>query len=102
VDKLIDTYPFYAKQMVPAESYPGVEKDTPTVSVMAMLSARADLDQDLVYKIMKAMYSEEGLKQIHEAHAKFRNLSADQAMDGMSVPLHPGAEKFLKEAGVID
>ena len=102
VDKLMDQYPFYAQQMVPADSYPGVEKDTPTVSVMAMLSARADLDQDLVYKIMKAMYSDEGLDRIQEAHAKFRDLSVDQAMDGMSVPLHPGAEKFLKEAGVID
>jgi hypothetical protein len=102
VDKLIEQYPFYAKQTVPAGSYPGVEEDTQTVSVMAMLAARADLDKDLVYKIMKAMYSEEGLKQIHEAHAKFRSLSADQAMDGMSVPLHPGAEKFLQEAGVIE
>ncbi|MFO7875624.1 MAG: TAXI family TRAP transporter solute-binding subunit [Desulfovermiculus sp.] len=102
VDKLMDEYPFYAKQMVPAESYPGVEEDTQTVAVMAMLAAREDLDKDLVYKIMKAMYSDEGLEQIHEAHAKFRDLSADQAMDGMSVPLHPGAEKFLKEAGVID
>jgi TRAP transporter TAXI family solute receptor len=102
VDKLIEQYPFYAKQTVPAGSYPGVEEDTQTVSVMAMLAARADLDKDLVYKIMKAMYSEEGLKQIREAHAKFRSLSADQAMDGMSVPLHPGAEKFLQEAGVLE
>lgn len=102
VDKLMDEYPFYAKQEVPADSYPGVEEDTQTVAVMAMLAAREDLDEDLVYKIMKAMYSEEGLKQIHEAHAKFRDLSVDQAMEGMSVPLHPGAEKFLKEAGVVD
>jgi len=102
VDKLMDKYPFYAQQVVPAGSYPGLEKDAPTVSVMAMLTARADLDQDLVYKIMKAMYSEDGLSRIREAHAKFRDLSVDQAMDGMSVPLHPGAEKFLKEAGVID
>ncbi|MFP4285306.1 MAG: TAXI family TRAP transporter solute-binding subunit [Desulfovermiculus sp.] len=102
VDKLMDEYPFYAKQEVPADSYPGVEEDTQTVAVMAMLAAREDLDEDLVYKIMKAMYSEEGLEQIHEAHAKFRDLSVDQAMEGMSVPLHPGAEKFLKEAGVND
>ncbi|MBS3778928.1 MAG: TAXI family TRAP transporter solute-binding subunit [Desulfovermiculus sp.] len=102
VDKLMDKYPFYAQQMVPAGSYPGLEKDAPTVSVMAMLSARADLDEDLVYKIMKAMYSEDGLNRIREAHAKFRDLSVDQAMDGMSVPLHPGAERFLEEAGVID
>ncbi|MDZ7759795.1 MAG: TAXI family TRAP transporter solute-binding subunit [Desulfovermiculus sp.] len=102
VDKLMDKYPFYAQQVVPAGSYPGLENDAPTVSVMAMLSARADLDQDLVYKIMKAMYSEDGLNRIREAHAKFRDLSVDRAMDGMSVPLHPGAEKFLKEVGVID
>lgn len=100
VDKLIDMYPFYAKQVVPANSYPGLESDAPTVAVMAMLSARADLDEDLVYQIMKVMYS--NLDQIHEAHAKFRDISVNMAMDGMSVPLHPGAERFLQEAGVIN
>ncbi len=100
VDKLIDMYPFYAKQVVPANSYPGLEADAPTVAVMAMLSARADLDEDLVYQIMKVMYS--NLDQIHEAHAKFRDISVNMAMEGMSVPLHPGAKRFLQEAGVID
>ncbi len=99
-DKLVEEVPFYTQQPVPAGSYPGQDEDATTVSVMALLSARADLDQDIVYKIMKAMY--ENIDRIHEAHAKFKNISVDDAMKGMTLPLHPGAEKYLKEVGVVD
>ena len=98
--KLLEEVPFYTQQPVPAGSYPGQEEAAKTVSVMAILAARADLDQDIVYKIMKAMYG--NLDKIHSAHAKFKNISVDKAMDGMTIPLHPGAEKYLKEAGALD
>jgi hypothetical protein len=99
VDKLIQKYPFYAKQVVPAGSYKGVEKDVPTVSVMAMLAARADLEDDIVYAIVKAMYSD--LDQLRKAHAKFKEISLEKALVGMSVPLHKGAERFFKEKGLL-
>ncbi|MCF8106375.1 MAG: TAXI family TRAP transporter solute-binding subunit [Desulfohalobiaceae bacterium] len=99
VDKLIEKYPFYAKQKVAGGSYKGNPDDVPTVSVMAMLSVRENLDDDLVYSIVKAMYS--NLDQIHKAHAKFKDLSVEGALDGMSIPLHPAAERFLKEEGVL-
>ncbi|MEF8822528.1 MAG: TAXI family TRAP transporter solute-binding subunit [Desulfohalobiaceae bacterium] len=98
--KLLEEVPFYTQQPVPAGSYPGQDEDAKTVSVMAILAARADLDQDIVYKIMKAMY--ENIDKIHSAHSKFKNVSTDVAMDGMTIPLHPGAEKYLKEVGVVD
>jgi len=98
--ELIEEVPFYTQQPVPAGSYPGQDKDAKTVSVMAMLAARADLDKDIVYKIMKAMYG--NLDKIHSAHSKFKNVDTDVAMDGMTIPLHPGAEKYLKEAGALD
>ncbi len=100
VDKLLEEYPYYTQQPVPAGSYPGVDEEAQTISVMAILAARADLDKDLVYKIMKAMYT--NMDRIHEAHAKFRNISVDNAMEGMTLPLHPGAEKYLKEVGVVE
>jgi TRAP transporter TAXI family solute receptor len=99
VDKLIAKYPFYAKQVVPAGTYKGNDQDVPSVSVMAMLSARSDLEDEIVYSIVKAVYSD--LPQLRKAHAKFKEISVEKALIGMSVPLHPGAEKYFKEAGVI-
>jgi TRAP transporter TAXI family solute receptor len=98
VDKLIEKYPFYAKQMVPAGTYTGNDTDIPTVSVMAMLSARADLEADIVYKILSAMYSD--LEQLKKAHDKFKDIEMEKGLIGMGIPLHPGAEKYFKEKGV--
>ena len=98
VDKLIKKYPFYAKQIVPGGTYKGNDKDVPTVSVMAMLSARADLEDSIVYSIISAMYAD--LPQLRKAHSKFKNISAETGLVGMSIPLHPGAEKYFKEKGI--
>ena len=99
VDKLIAKYPFYARQVVPGGTYKGNDSDIPTVSVMAMLSARADLEADIVYKIIDAMYSD--LAQLKKAHAKFKDISMENGLIGMGIPLHPGAEKYFKEKGVL-
>jgi len=99
VKKLIKKYPFYAEQMVPGGSYKGNDKDVPTVSVMAMLAARADLEADIVYAILNAMYSD--LNQLKTAHDKFKDISMEKGLVGMSIPLHPGAQKYFKEKGVL-
>ena len=98
VDKLIKKYPFYAKQVVPGGLYKGNDKDVNTVSVMAMLSARADLEADIVYAIVNAMYSD--LEQLRKAHDKFKGIKMENGLIGMGIPLHPGAEKYFKEKGV--
>jgi TRAP transporter TAXI family solute receptor len=98
VDKLIKKYPFYAKQIVPGGTYKGNDKDVPTVSVMAMLSARADLEDSIVYSIISAMYGD--LDQLRKAHDKFKDISAETGLVGMSIPLHPGAAKYFKEKGI--
>lgn len=98
VDKLIAKYPFYAKQMVPGGTYKNNDADVPTVSVMAMLAASGDLEENIVYSILKAVYSD--LPQLKKAHAKFKNIEQEKGLVGMSVPLHPGAAKYFKEIGV--
>lgn len=99
VDKLIKKYPFYAKQMVAGGSYKGNDADVPTVSVMAMLTARKDLEADIVYALLNAMYSD--LAQLKKAHAKFKNIDPKTGLVGMSIPLHPGAQKYFKEKGIL-
>jgi len=98
-DSLIKKYPFYAKDKVPAGIYKGVDKDVPTVAVLAILVAKAELEEDIVYRITKAMW--ENIGRIESAHAKGKEVKLEKALIGMPVPLHPGAEKFYKEKGMI-
>ncbi|MCX8118891.1 MAG: TAXI family TRAP transporter solute-binding subunit [Desulfobacterota bacterium] len=97
-DALIKKYPFYSKDKVPAGIYKGVDKDVPTVAVLAILAAKAELAEDTVYRITKAMF--ENLKTIETAHAKGKEVKLEKALIGMPIPLHPGAEKFYKEKGM--
>lgn len=96
---LIQKYPFYSEDKVPAGVYKGTDKEVPTVAVLAILVARAEMDAELAYRITKAMF--ENLKTIETAHAKGKEVKLQTALKGMSIPLHPGAEKYYKEAGLI-
>ncbi len=98
-EKLLKKYAFYAKDTIAAGLYKGVDKPVQTIAVMAMMAARADLEEDVVYSVVKAIWGD--LDQIKKAHAKFKGLDAQKALLGMSVPLHPGAAKYYKEIGLI-
>jgi TRAP transporter TAXI family solute receptor len=91
-------YPFYTLERIPANTYRGQEREVLTPAVMAMLVARRDLPEDLVYKFTKAIF--DNLPQFHSAHAAAKNLTPQTALNGMPVPLHPGAEKFYREKGI--
>jgi TRAP transporter TAXI family solute receptor len=91
-------YPFYTIEKVPANTYKGQEREVSTPAVMAMMVARTDLPEDLVYKFTKAIF--DNLPQFHAAHSAAKSLTLQTALAGMPVPLHPGAEKFFKEKGI--
>ena len=96
--KLMKEYAFYAADTISPGIYKGVDKPVKTVAVMAMMVARADIEKEVVYSVVKAIY--EDLAQIKKAHAKFKEIDVKKALLGMSVPLHPGAEQYFKEVGV--
>jgi len=98
-DKLMKEFTFYANDTIPPGIYKGVDSPVKTIAVMAMMVARADLEEDIVYAVIKATY--EDLDQVKKAHAKFKGIDVKNALVGMSVPLHPGAEKYFKEVGVV-
>ncbi|MCU0559334.1 MAG: TAXI family TRAP transporter solute-binding subunit [Desulfobacterales bacterium] len=97
-DALIKKYPFFTKAVVPKDAYKGMEADVPTVAVMAILVARAEMEEAMAYQITKAIF--DNIKDIERAHAKGKEVTLASALNGMSVPLHPGAEKFFKEKGI--
>lgn len=95
---LTTTYPFLVEDVVPAGTYSCVTEDVRCVGVKAVLVASANLSDDVVYEMVKAMFDNIG--DLQNAHAKFKSLSLEGAIDG-SFDLHPGAEKYYKEMGVL-
>lgn len=93
--KLREDYPFYTQVTIPAGTYRGQNEDVRTVAVMAMLAVNADVSEDLVYNMTKAIFG--NLDRIGNAHAQGRNVSLEKALDGMPVPVHPGAQRFFDE-----
>ena len=69
-----------------------------TPAVMAILITRDDLPADVVYKFTKAMFDNIG--DIHASHAKGKEINLKTALEGLTLPLHPGAEKYFKEKGL--
>lgn len=99
IDGLMADYPFYAKTVIPAGTYDNQTEDVTTVAIRAMLVARADVSEDVVYELMTAVF--DNLDALTSGHAKFANLSVETAKDGVSIAYHPGAEKYLTEKGAI-
>jgi uncharacterized protein len=71
----------------------------PTAAVVNYLVTRSDLKDDLVYAMTKAVY--ENLPELAAAHSAGKEISLKGALSGMPVPVHPGAEKYFREAGVL-
>nr|WP_246500837.1 TAXI family TRAP transporter solute-binding subunit [Azospirillum rugosum] len=100
VDGLLGRLPFYSRMVIPAGTYPGVP-DTPTIAVGAQLLVRADLDDSLVYRLTRTLWSERTLGILAKGHPKGAQIRPERALDGVSIPLHPGAERFYREQGLI-
>lgn len=98
-EELLKKYPFFARDVLPANSYRGLEKPVETVAVQAILAARKELSEDVVYAITKALF--ENLEALGNAHHKGKTVSIEKALDGISVPIHPGAVKYYKEKGIM-
>jgi len=81
--------------------YKGVNADVETVGSGAMWGVRADVDENVVFEMVKAAYSPEGLKYMGKVHAAGKGMSLENAARWIPIPLHPGAEKFFKESGVL-
>lgn len=93
--KLMGKYSFYTLTKLPKSTYIGMTQDVTTVSVKSMLAVSAKLNADLVYKLLETMYA--NTERLAASHIKGADIKIETATDGMSIPLHPGAEKFFKE-----
>ncbi|MGB9840569.1 TAXI family TRAP transporter solute-binding subunit [Thermovenabulum sp.] len=97
VSKLMEKYPYYTKIVIPANTYSGVDHDVNTVAVKAMLAVSSKMDEETAYNLVKTMYA--NLDRLKAAHKAGEQIKQETGKEGMSIPLHPGAEKFFKEIG---
>lgn len=96
--------PYYIPSTIPAGTYAGVDYDVNTVAVSGILVTNANQDEELIYEITKAMWSKTARKLLDNGHAKGKVITMETALDGVEgigVPLHPGAERFYKEQGMM-
>jgi len=96
--QLNKAHPYFVPSVIPANTYRGIDKDTQTPAVLAMLVTHDKLSENLVYEFVKGLYA--NLDAVHASHATARQITLEKALDGVTLPLHPGAAKFFKEKGL--
>jgi len=99
-----EAVPYYIRSLIPAGTYPGVDYDVDTLAVSGMLITNANQPEELVYEITKALWSPTARKLLDNGHPKGKAITVETALDGVEgigVPLHPGAEKYYREIGML-
>lgn len=100
VTRLIEGRPYYAMTEVPGGIYPGNPDPIPTFGVLATVVTRADVDDDLVYAVTRSVF--ENFEDFRRVHAAFQFLEpARMVVDGLSAPIHDGAMRYYREAGLL-
>jgi TRAP transporter TAXI family solute receptor len=100
IDTLVGDNPYYSKATIPGGMYKGTDSDVETFGVRATFVSSADVDEDTVYQVVKAVF--DNFDRFKDLHPAFANLTPEEMVKaGLSAPLHPGAEKYFKEKGWI-
>ncbi|ROT99470.1 TAXI family TRAP transporter solute-binding subunit [Histidinibacterium lentulum] len=99
---ILDEYTFFAENVVPAGTYEGVDEDVTTLSVGAQWVTSADQPEQLIYDITAALWNDNTRSLLDAGHQKGAEITAETALDGIGIPLHPGAERFYREAGLLE
>jgi uncharacterized protein len=99
-EKLMGQFKFFAADTIPDEAYKGI-KGVKTVAVGAQWITSSKIDADLVYAVTKAMWSDATRAILDNGHAKGKAIQKATALAGLGAPLHAGAERFYKEAGLL-
>ncbi|MEE4137389.1 MAG: TAXI family TRAP transporter solute-binding subunit, partial [Desulforhopalus sp.] len=100
IDALIAERPYYRKATIPGGMYRGSEEDVTTFGVGATFVSSAAVSEDVIYNVVKAVF--ENFDEFQKLHPAFANLKKEEMVkDGLSAPLHDGAVKYFKEAGLL-
>lgn len=101
IEAILEQYPFFSEDLIPFGTYEGIP-NTPTISVGAQWLVHADVDEELVYGITRALWHDNARQLLDHGHDKGRAITLQTALQGLGVPLHPGAERYYREAGLLE
>jgi TRAP transporter TAXI family solute receptor len=100
VNRLLADHPYFAKATIPGGLYRGNDRPTPTFGVRATVITTAEMPDDVVYLVVKSVFENfEEFKSLHVALAQLD--PREMAHAGLTAPLHPGAERYYREAGLM-
>lgn len=99
IDELRKVQPYYTRIILPANTYKGQDHDVETIAVRAIWATHSGLSDALAYNLVKALY--ENTDTLAKVHVKGKEIHLDTALQSVSIPLHPGAERYYREKGLI-
>lgn len=102
IDQLAQKSGFFAKAKIPAGTYPGLDQAINTLSVGAIWVTDADQDADLIHAITRVLWNDNTLSKMGQGHPTGRRMLRENALMGLGLPLHPGAERYYRQAGLLD
>jgi TRAP transporter TAXI family solute receptor len=97
IKNFVKEHPYYIMTKVPGGTYKGIDNDVETYAVTATVVTNEGVAEEVVYDLVKTVF--ENLEELKASHAAFRVLDPKEMLQGLSAPLHPGAEKYYKEKG---
>jgi TRAP transporter TAXI family solute receptor len=99
IETLRKKQPYYAQVQLPANTYKGQPQPVDTLAVMAIWATHDGVSDETAYAVTKALYENTDI--LGQVHPKGKEISLKTALQSVSIPLHPGAEKFYKEKGIL-
>lgn len=100
IDALVTEHDYYRTATIPGGMYRGTDGDTATFGVGATFVSSAKVPEETIYQVVKAVF--ENFDDFKKLHPAFANLKKEEMIkDGLSAPLHDGAAKYYKEAGLL-
>ncbi|MCR5088523.1 MAG: TAXI family TRAP transporter solute-binding subunit, partial [Oscillospiraceae bacterium] len=100
LEKLMTVSTYCVPAQITKDTYPKMYEDAQSFSIPAIICANADLDEEFVYRFMTAVF--DNVELLAQTHERGADLSLEKALDGLGdATLHPGAERFFREKGIL-
>ncbi len=98
--KMRESSTSYRRSVIPAGTYPGISVETSSIGFDALWIVSAETPDDLIYAITKALWNDATQRLLQARDPLGKQVRLEDALDGLSIPLHPGAKRFYREAGL--
>lgn len=99
IDALRKKQPYYAQVQLPANTYKGQTAPVDTLAVMAIWATHDALPENIAYEVTKALFENTAI--LGQVHPKGKEITLATALQSVSIPLHPGAERYYREKGIL-